>query len=172
VAQIKDVLSRFVAWSQHHPGARCPDLAAVGANAPDPWGHSLRLSCVEQPADQVAAVVSVGPDGVAGTLDDVASWTLGPEVTSIVRGPRWSSTRRGTAGAGRNPSDPAGRAPRAASSPTATVDSSLTAPGGTTSGRTVHPPAITPATRPATRPSASTGAGSNDTVGDGIPDRR
>src|SRR5262245_41590035 len=90
VAQIKDALTRFVAWSHDHPGARCPDAAALGV-ALDPWGHPLRITCTDQPADQVAGAVSAGPDGIAGTRDDVESWTLGADVIDSIRGPRWSS---------------------------------------------------------------------------------
>lgn len=130
VAQIKDALSRFVAWSHSHAGARCPDAAALGGAALDPWGHPLRIVCADQPADQIAGVLSFGPDGVPGTGDDVVSWTLGPDVTDLVRGPRWSA-RRGTARA-------------------------------------------TPAASPATSapPPGKPGAGSNDTDGEGIPNRR
>jgi hypothetical protein len=92
VAQIKDALRRFVAWSHAHPGARCPDAAALGA-ALDPWGQPLRIVCSDQPADQVAGVLSYGPDGEPGTRDDVVSWALGADVTDLARGPRWSASR-------------------------------------------------------------------------------
>lgn len=92
VAQIKDALTRFVAWSHDHPGARCPDAASLGV-ALDPWGHPLRITCTDQPADQIAGAVSAGPDGVAGTRDDVESWTLGADVIDPIRGPRWSASR-------------------------------------------------------------------------------
>src|SRR4051812_46215378 len=52
VAQIRDALQRFVAWSHVHPGARCPDAAALGA-ALDPWGQPLRIVCSDQPPDQI-----------------------------------------------------------------------------------------------------------------------
>ncbi|HEY6174426.1 MAG TPA: hypothetical protein VIX73_08290 [Kofleriaceae bacterium] len=142
VAQIKDALIRFVAWSHDHPGVRCPDAAALGA-AIDPWGHPLRITCTDQPADQIAGVVSAGPDGIAGTRDDVESWTLGADVVDLVRGPRWSAShtsRRTTSHAGKP------------------------APAATT------PPAAPPGAT--TRPPASPAAGSNDNDGDGIPDRR
>jgi len=143
IAQIKDELMRFVAWSHDHPRARCPDAAALGAPL-DPWGHPLRITCTDQPADQLAGVVSLGPDGVAGSHDDIASWTLGADVTDLVRGPRWGAT---------------GRPAR---------------PGDGHRVGTVAPPPPTPpgAAAPPAKPPASTGAGSNDTDGDGIPDRR
>lgn len=144
VALIQDTLRRFVAWSHAHPGARCPDAAALGA-AVDPWGQPLRIVCSDQPADQIAGVLSYGPDGEPGTRDDVVSWTLGAEVTDIARGPRWSASR-GIA-----------------------TDAGASHPGG---------PRTAPPARPATATTASpgarhvAGAGSNDTDGDGIPNRR
>jgi hypothetical protein len=85
------VLTRFAAWSREQAGAPCPDLATLGLAAHDPWGHDLALTCTDQPAAQIVGVVSPGPDGVIGTDDDIPSWTLGPGVTSLVRGPRWKS---------------------------------------------------------------------------------
>jgi hypothetical protein len=95
VGQISDALRRFVSWSRSHPGARCPEAVALGA-PPDPWGHALRVTCTDQPADQIAGVVSAGPDGVAGTRDDIESWTLGTAVTDLARGPRWRARRSGS----------------------------------------------------------------------------
>ena len=142
MAQIEDALVRFVAWSQAHPGARCPDAASLGAAALDPWGQPLQIVCADQPADQIAGVLSYGPDGEPGTRDDVVSWTLGPDVTALARGPRWGAQLA------------AGSTHAAAPGPHA--------PGHRT-------PAGGP---PRARPPASAGAGSNDTDGDGIPDHR
>ncbi|HEX3761230.1 MAG TPA: hypothetical protein VHW23_21190 [Kofleriaceae bacterium] len=155
VAQIQDALRRFVAWSHAHPGARCPDAAALGAG-PDPWGQPLRIVCSDQPPDQIAGVLSYGPDGEPGTHDDVVSWTLGPDVTELARGPRWSASRGIATGA-------------------ATGTGSRR--GGARSGgpRAVPPAAVPPATAATPqppRPPASAGAGSDDSDGDGIPDRR
>jgi serine/threonine-protein kinase len=86
---IKDALARFVAWSQDHPGAPCPDAAALGA-PDDPWGHPPSMTCTEQPGDQIAGAISAGPDGQPGTADDIASWQLGADVTDLVHGVRWS----------------------------------------------------------------------------------
>lgn len=138
VAQIEQALSRFVAWSRGHAGARCPDAAALGVAELDPWGQPLRIVCADQPADQIAGVLSFGPDGVPGTRDDVTSWTLGPEVTELARGPRWTASRR---------SVPRSTAPAA-------------------------PEATPPAARSTVKPPAGTRAGSNDTDGEGIPNRR
>jgi hypothetical protein len=150
VAQIQDTLRRFVAWSHAHPGARCPDAAALGA-ALDPWGQPLRIVCADQPADQIAGVLSYGPDGEPGTRDDVVSWTLGVEVTDIARGPRWSASRDPAGAGGRHPGGP-----RTAPSARA---SSARAPSASSASPHATPP-------------ASARAGSNDADGDGIPNRR
>ena len=89
--QMSTVLTRFVGWARDHAGAPCPELATLGLAAHDPWGHDLALTCTDQPADQIVGLLSAGPDGVLGTDDDIASWTLGPGVTSVVRGARWKS---------------------------------------------------------------------------------
>jgi hypothetical protein len=86
---IRDALARFVAWSRDHPGAPCPDAAALGAHG-DPWGHPLAITCTDQPGDQIAGAISAGPDGQPGTPDDIASWRLGRDVTDLARGARWS----------------------------------------------------------------------------------
>ena len=89
VNRIKAVLASLVAWSRDHVGAPCPDMAAVGGEVQDPWGHPILITCTDQPGDQVVGAVSAGPDGVIGTADDIASWQLGRDVTDEVRGARW-----------------------------------------------------------------------------------
>jgi hypothetical protein len=72
----------------------CPDVGALGlaeADAHDPWGHAIQLTCNDQPADEIVGVVFAGPDGVMGTTDDVASWLLSAELTAVVHGPRWTA---------------------------------------------------------------------------------
>ena len=96
-ARMKPVLERFTAWSREHAGAACPDVAALGGDANDPWGHAFRVTCTDQPSDQVIGLVSAGPDGTPGTGDDVASWSLGPEVVALVHGPRWVVAAKTTA---------------------------------------------------------------------------
>jgi pilus assembly protein FimV len=150
VAQIKDTLRRFVAWSHAHPGARCPDAAALGA-ALDPWGRPLQIVCSDQPADQVAGVLSYGPDGEPGTRDDVVSWALGADVTDLARGPRWSASR--------GMADAMGTGGRHGARPGPRTNASNPPPG-------VAPRATAPL------PARPPAAGSNDTDGDGIPDRR
>jgi TonB family protein len=88
---MRDALSKFVTWSKDHPGAPCPDAASLGAPN-DPWGHPLQITCTDQPGNQIVGAMSAGPDGNPGTMDDVASWQLGNDVTDIVRGTRWVVT--------------------------------------------------------------------------------
>ncbi len=87
--RMKPVFERFTAWSREHAGAPCPDVADLGVQAMDPWGHALHLTCTDQPGDQIVGAVSAGPDGAPGTNDDIVSWSLGRDVTDLVRGPRW-----------------------------------------------------------------------------------
>ncbi len=91
IMQIRIVLTRFAAWSRANAGAPCPTAAALGVVALDPWGHDIELTCTDQPADQQIGAISAGPDGVLDTRDDVMSWTLGAEITDLVRGARWGS---------------------------------------------------------------------------------
>jgi hypothetical protein len=83
------VLTRFTAWARDHAGEPCPDVAALGIDGRDPWGRPLQLTCTDQPADQRIGAISPGPDGIAGTDDDLASWNLGRPITELVRGARW-----------------------------------------------------------------------------------
>jgi len=88
------VINGFLRWSATHAGAACPtakDLAPLKLD--DPWGHPMRLTCVDQPANQMIGIVSAGPDGVAGNRDDIASWTLSGDVTDAIAGPRWTARR-------------------------------------------------------------------------------
>jgi hypothetical protein len=162
VVQIKDVLARFLAWSTDHPDGRCPDPTTLGVSALDPWGQGLRIICRDQPAEQIVGVLSYGPDGTPGTPDDVMSWTLGPEVTDLVRGPRWGSTHGASAGA---------RGKRRSVSQQPEAAAASTRPS--TGTNAPSPPAPTPtAVHPAARSHAGTGSGSNPSDGEGIPDRR
>ncbi|HTR52763.1 MAG TPA: serine/threonine-protein kinase [Kofleriaceae bacterium] len=81
----------FVEWTKTHAGAPCPSVDEV-ADPParrDGWGHAMALTCTDQPGDQIVGVRSAGPDGQMNTADDVTSWSLGHDVTSIVAGARW-----------------------------------------------------------------------------------
>lgn len=176
VVQIQQALLRFLAWSHAHPGARCPDAAALGVAELDPWGQPLRIVCADQPVDQIAGVVSFGPDGVPGTDDDVLSWTLGKDITDLVRGPRWA-TRPARASTTRSVATPWPSADRAADrSADHSLDHSPDHPPDRAADRAAdrsadHSPGNVPANAPG-RPSGSAGGGSNDTDGEGIPNRR
>ena len=89
-ASMKTAFAKFAVWSKDpaNAGAPCPDAAALAA-ATDPWGHALRITCSDQPANQSIGAVSAGPDGAFDTEDDIASWQLGSDITAAVRGPRW-----------------------------------------------------------------------------------
>ena len=94
--RMRSVLTTFLRWSTSHSESACPtaddlgtfvhDSHAVG----DSWGRPLKITCADQPGDQIVGVVSAGPDGAFDTSDDVSSWTLGHHVTDLVRGPRWA----------------------------------------------------------------------------------
>ncbi|HEY1817806.1 MAG TPA: serine/threonine-protein kinase [Kofleriaceae bacterium] len=89
-ARTKALFARFTAWAHDHAGAACPNAAALG-DAPDPWGHPYRITCADQPGDQIIGAISAGSDGTFDTNDDIASWQLARDVTDEVRGPRWMS---------------------------------------------------------------------------------
>lgn len=91
--RMKAMLTSFVTWSHDHVGAPCPDTAALGDDLQDPWGHPFKITCTDQPADEMIGAISAGPDGVFGTPDDVASWRLDRDVCAIVRGARWVVAR-------------------------------------------------------------------------------
>jgi serine/threonine protein kinase len=86
---VADVMQKFVDWSHAHKGGACPDLAAIGAAATDPWGTALVLTCTDQPHNQIVGVISAGPDGKLGTEDDIGSWQLDRRVTDLVHGSPW-----------------------------------------------------------------------------------
>jgi hypothetical protein len=88
---MKTVLAAFVAWSRTHAGQPCPTIATLGAFPVDPWGTPLTLTCTDQPANQVAGVISAGPDGKLGTPDDRGSWQMPQEVIELVHGARWAA---------------------------------------------------------------------------------
>jgi serine/threonine-protein kinase len=88
-ANMTGVIDRFVAWSHDHAGEPCPNVASLGKVPDDPWHHAFRLTCTDQPGNQMIGVISAGPDGIPNTSDDVASWQLARAVTEPLRGPRW-----------------------------------------------------------------------------------
>ena len=148
-ADMRALLAAFSKWAADHAGAACPTSAELGGRS-DPWGHAYQLTCIDQPADQVVGVVSMGPDGATGTDDDLTSWTLGREVTEITRGKRWIAAPV----AAKAPPKPAEQAPITARKPVS----------GPLPKKKPVPP--TPSPIPP-KP-----AGVVDLDGDGIPDTR
>ncbi len=92
--RIKAAATAFRSWAASHAQAPCPNHgeldALVAGGVLDPWGHELTVTCIDQPADQIIGITSSGPDGVLGDRDDLASWSLGPEITELLRGGRWT----------------------------------------------------------------------------------
>jgi hypothetical protein len=162
--QMKIVLSRFVTWSRDHAGAPCPDGAALGGVVLDPWDHPIELTCTDQPGDQIMGAISAGPDGIAGNADDVMSWTLGPEVTDLVRGPRWKSTPAVTAA----PAPTATPAPTAPSATTQAPAPKRKSERSGAHGPTIPSPSAGPPSAKPPKPSALPG----DAGMDDIPARR
>jgi serine/threonine-protein kinase len=107
-ADMQALLTAFSKWATGHAGAPCPTSTELGDRS-DPWGHPYQITCTDQPVDQTVGVVSMGPDGVVGTDDDLTSWALGRDVTGLARGKRWIST---PIAAKPSPSAPAQPTPR------------------------------------------------------------
>ena len=190
VAQIQAVLSHVPDWARTHPGAHCPDIGALGVDAIDPWGHRIELTCTDQPADQVMGALSAGPDGIPGSSDDVKSWNLGPSVTQLVQGRRWTpataaaATTKPASGKRRkdasSTSDHISRIPRTGSAKPASSPRSVTAPtaaastptgpGTTPTGPGTVPTTSRPLPSPSTKPSIAPTPPTD--AADGIPTRR
>jgi len=72
----------FPQWAVSHPDTACPakiaelDEFMVAAETKDPWGHVYVMYCgaTLPKGAKVVAVMSIGPDGKAGTADDIKSW--------------------------------------------------------------------------------------------------
>jgi hypothetical protein len=168
------VLARFTVWARDHAGEPCPDIAALDVAGSDPWGHALELTCTAQPGDQMIGVISAGPDGIAGTHDDVVSWALGHEVTEPVRGARWKPSKTmGTRsrpprhrkdGSGATGSGPVTH-PSEPEALSLTPSSIATRPSPATSGAPTPPPASPPAPVKPSAPASDVGT-------DDIPARR
>ena len=102
---MKTVLERFKAWSRDHVGAPCPAVADLGVEGKDPWGHPLRITCTNQPGDQIVGAVSAGPDGAPGrtrTFRRGRSVAMSPTSSRPALGRR----RGGEAGADDDHADP------------------------------------------------------------------
>jgi hypothetical protein len=79
---MKYAFEAYPQWSAAHPDQACPDhLEALdvymdGKGGRDPWGNAYKMFCGPNlPAGATGfAVMSLGPDGVDGTADDIKSW--------------------------------------------------------------------------------------------------
>ena len=109
---MKQLFEHFDSWAKDHAGAPCPDGTALGGDVNDPWGHPLKLTCTEQPANQIVGAISAGPDGVFGNDDDISSWQLDNDVGKLVHGAHWvvkpahTSTATASSGHSHPPSSP------------------------------------------------------------------
>jgi len=83
VAANKIAVEAYPSWAMAHPDKQCPDkLDDLGeylgdkSLLVDPWGHPYRLYCGPgvPPGVKGLGVASLGPDGEAGTADDIKSW--------------------------------------------------------------------------------------------------
>jgi eukaryotic-like serine/threonine-protein kinase len=116
--RVRAVLVAFGEWARTHAGAPCPTVEALAvADRVDPWQQPLQLTCTDQPGDQQIGVRSAGADGALGTADDITSWTMSKDITSLVHGARWTASAPGKpasegAKAGAAPARPAGKKPR------------------------------------------------------------
>jgi tRNA A-37 threonylcarbamoyl transferase component Bud32 len=105
--QMKALFASFLAWSRDNAGAPCPTPHALGSTATDPWGNDLRITCSDQPSNQIIGAISAGPDGRFATKDDIGSWQLGSDITDVVHGPRWVGRLPSTRRPGARPQKPA-----------------------------------------------------------------
>jgi len=71
----------YPSWAMEHPGKACPANVSelddhTGSGVKDPWGHDFKILCGSTlPRGSVGLeVLSLGPDGVEGTDDDIKSW--------------------------------------------------------------------------------------------------
>lgn len=91
VESMREALVRFAPWAANNAGAPCPTARMLGLTQRDPWGVEFRVTCTDQPANQLIGLVSAGRDGRFATPDDIGSWELDRSVVESVRGPRWRS---------------------------------------------------------------------------------
>ncbi|MGE0871006.1 MAG: protein kinase [Kofleriaceae bacterium] len=148
-ARMKRLFAKFTLWARDHAGAPCPELSAIDPNATDPWGHPLVLTCTQQPETQVVGAISLGPDGVVNTSDDIASWKLTADIS--IPGHRWATPIR--------PAE------------TAVVRSKPPKPARARTRSEAHPATEQPRP-PAVRPTSASAPSGTDLDNDGIPDVR
>jgi hypothetical protein len=69
-------------WRENNPHRTCPASLSTlntymnNADGRDPWDHRYIMTCAPHlpPGVTGIAVMSVGPDGIYGSRDDLASW--------------------------------------------------------------------------------------------------
>ena len=88
---MRSVQVAFAAWAPTRAGAPCPDMTMLGVAGLDPWSKPMTITCTDQPANQIIGILSGGPDGAFGTVDDVSSWSVDKELASALRGARWTT---------------------------------------------------------------------------------
>jgi hypothetical protein len=74
-SQARRLRAAILRWQTAHDTDRCPDVRSLrsegflGVSDPDrdPWGSPFTFTCQSD-----VTVVSIGPDRIAGTLDDLA----------------------------------------------------------------------------------------------------
>ncbi|HTL33657.1 MAG TPA: serine/threonine-protein kinase [Kofleriaceae bacterium] len=150
--RVAAALAAVVARTKSHPTESCPTLASMpeSVERTDPWGIILVITCTDQPADQIAGVISSGPDRELGTADDVKSWSLAPEVVAVAKG----SPFTGKAG---------------------TTKTAVTKTTGTKTTKTTRTTKTSGTGKKGTGKGTASGAGTPaivDRDGDGIPDVR
>ena len=88
------IIAGFAQWAMRNQGKPCPDVETLGPKVVDAWEMAIVLTCTDQPSDQIVGLVSAGADRTWGTADDVTSWSLGPEITELLHGPRWQGSSK------------------------------------------------------------------------------
>jgi hypothetical protein len=74
----KFAFEAYIEWESAHPDRPCPpSLSALtefmnSKDIRDPWGRNYVMACGEHGLGLF--VVSPGPDGKLGTVDDIRSW--------------------------------------------------------------------------------------------------
>jgi serine/threonine protein kinase len=181
-ADIHSLFAAFSKWAADRAGSPCPTNENLGGHV-DPWGHAYQLTCTDQPADQTIGAISLGPDGILGSQDDLTSWTLGRDVTELVHGKRWGTppavvTATALPAAART--TPAPAPTPALAHPTPNPVPTHPAPNSAPAHSTPNPAPTQPAPeKPAAKkpstpaaPRQAKPAGIVDLDGDGIPDTR
>lgn len=104
-AGMRVLLHAFEMWSKQREevvGA-CPQVAELGVQLEAELAVHLHLTCAEQPKGQRIGIVWDGPDGIAGSADDVKSWQVPASVVAPAVGARWGAPKAAPARPPRRP---------------------------------------------------------------------